>query len=373
MSMVSTQAISLSESEKKVLGLIFHHHQLTQASLTELTGLTQQSVSRVVHQLLADGLLLEGEKISTGKRGYPSTSFRLNANFGYSLGIALMADCVVLTVLDFAGEAVCERRTTEAVSSRARTLTWLQQQVTELRASELAGAPLLGAGVGITGAHVGDGVSFNPPFALEEWFGVDVAAAIGEVLQLPVWAENDGKVAALGEARTGVGRWARSFAYFYLATGVGGGVVLDGKLWRGANGNAGEFAGGLPPNIFPFPNLELLRLLVAQEGYVFASVDAMLQQYDPRWSANQEWVHRVRDSLSIMASNATAILDLDAIVLGGRIPRELAELAIPAVQLFDQKRRAVDRPTAQIVAAEAAGESTSFGAAILPLQQQFFS
>lgn len=373
MSMASTRAISLSESEKKVLGLIFHHHQLTQASLTELTGLTQQSVSRVVHRLLADGLLLEGEKISTGKRGYPSTSFRLNAAFGYSLGVALMADCVVLTVLDFAGEAVCERRTSEAVSSRTQTLTWLQQQVTQLRSTVLTEAPLLGAGVGITGAHVGDGVSFNPPFALEEWFGVNVAEVVADVLQLPVWAENDGKVAALGEARTGVGRWASSFAYFYLATGVGGGVVLDGKLWRGVNGNAGEFAGGLPPNIFPFPNLELLRLLVAQEGQVFGSVDAMLQQYDPSWSANQEWVHRVRDSLSIMASNATAILDLDAIVLGGRIPRELAELAIPAVQLFDQKRRAVDRPTARIVAAEAAGESTSFGAAILPLQQQFFS
>ncbi|GAY22797.1 hypothetical protein SFOMI_3359 [Sphingobium fuliginis] len=51
--------------------------------------------------------------------------------------------------------------------------------------------------------------------------------------------------------------------------------MLNGDLWRGRYGNAGEFAGGLPPNIYPFPNLELLRVLAARDGVSFETVDEL--------------------------------------------------------------------------------------------------
>src|SRR3546814_3544128 len=119
----------------------------------------------------------------------------------------------------------------------------------------------------------------------------------------------------------GVGRWAPSFAYLYLSSGVGGGLMLNGDLWRGRYGNAGEFAGGLPPNIYPFPNLELLRVLAARDGISFETVDELVSNYDPSWQAIDEWISRVNDSVSIIISNATAILDPDAIVMGSLIPR----------------------------------------------------
>lgn len=149
--------------------------------------------------------------------------------------------------------------------------------------------------------------------------------------------------------------------------------MLNGEVWRGRHGNAGEFAGGLPTNIYPFPTLELLRQLTAKQGRNFETVSELVANYDDTWPSINDWLARVRDSFSIIASNATAILDLDAVVFGGLIPKSLAERVIGAIELYDQKRRMVPRPVAKLVPAEAPGNAAAFGAALLPLENAFFA
>lgn len=364
----------LTTSEKMLLGLLFRNGALTQAQLSDITGLTQQSASRLVSGLIDRGIVQEGDKVPSGKRGYPSATVRLRRDHCYSVGISIMADAVGATLVDFSGTIVEERLQGLPAMSVSRVLTWLEASLTEMIAAHVPdGAPVVGGGVGISGSHIAEGPGFNTPFSLEEWAARDLSEILSEPLGLPVWSDNDGNVAALGESMIGVGRWAQSFAYVYIATGVGGGLVLNGEVWRGRHGNAGEFAGGLPPNIYPFPNLELLRQLVVRDGGEFETVHALVQGFDPTWPAIDEWITRVRDSLSIIVSNATAILDLDAVVFGGRIPRALSERVIAHLDLFDQKRRGVHRPMAKIVPAQAEGNATALGAAILPLQETFFS
>ncbi|MFV3131237.1 ROK family protein [Niveispirillum sp. KHB5.9] len=98
---------------------------------------------------------------------------------------------------------------------------------------------------------MGEGVGFNTSHSLEEWSNIDVIGLFQERFSLPIFTDNDGNVAVLGESLVGIGRWAHSFAYLYIASGVG--VVLDGEVWRGRHGNAGGFAGDLPANIYPTP------------------------------------------------------------------------------------------------------------------------
>jgi glucokinase len=71
--------------------------------------------------------------------------------------------------------------------------------------------------------------------------GLEMGAPAAELLGIPVWLENDASAAALGEHRFGAGREYRHFAHLTLGTGIGGGLVLDGRLYRGARGFAGEF------------------------------------------------------------------------------------------------------------------------------------
>lgn len=371
----NSKDITLTESEREVLGLAFRREAMTQGQIAEVTGLTQQSASRIVKRLEQAGLLVEGEKVATGKRGYPSANFSLNPDAAYAFGLSLSHEGVALSLVNFAGELITEDRHDFSSMDQRTVLDWLALRVPALTEAHLSGEfTIAGLGVAVAGSHIGhgEGAGYNTPYELEAWAGVDIAGIISNHLGLPVWTDNNGNLAAFAEAKVGVGRRVDSFAYLYISSGVGGGVVLDGELWRGKYGNAGEFAGGLPPNIYPFPNLELLRQLAVGHGENLPSVSMLIRRFDPRWRANEEWIARVRDSVSIIASNATAILDVDLIVLGGHIPRELAEMLIPRIDLYDQQRRAVARPKARIVPAETVGDAAALGAAILPFQQVYF-
>ena len=370
----SVQIKSLTTSEKRLLGILFKSAPLTQSAIADATGLTQQSASRLALGLLERGFLVEGEKVATGRRGYPSATFLTAANAAYSVGVSIKADAVDLALMDFTGRVAFEKRQGFVTMPVASVIEWINAAIGEgCRKCSVERSAVVGAGVGVTGSHMAEG-GYNTPYSLEEWAGRDIAGLLEPGLGMSVWSDNDGNVAALGENMIGVGKWAKSFAYFYLATGVGGGVILDGELWVGRMGNAGEFAGGLPPNIYPFPNLELLRHLVVKEGLAdLPNVNALVEGFDPSWPVIEDWIARVRESVSIMASNATAILDLDAIVLGGLMPRPLAERLIPHIQLYDQRRRSIDRPMAKIVPAEAQGDAAAIGAALLPFQHIFFA
>ncbi|HET7026453.1 MAG TPA: ROK family protein, partial [Candidatus Limnocylindrales bacterium] len=99
--------------------------------------------------------------------------------------------------------------------------------------------------IGIVGIGIGGpldperGIIQSPP-NLPGWDEVPLAAIVRRALDRPVYVENDASAAALAEAWWGSGRGCRSFIYMTISTGIGGGIVLDGRLERGANGNAGE-------------------------------------------------------------------------------------------------------------------------------------
>jgi len=97
-----------------------------------------------------------------------------------------------------------------------------------------------GIGIGMPGIVVPGGgvVRYPPNFA--DWKEVDVAAKIQKTFGLPVIVENDANAAAIGEAKHGVGRTYRNFLFVIWGSGVGGGIILDRKLYRGPHGGAGE-------------------------------------------------------------------------------------------------------------------------------------
>jgi len=75
---------------------------------------------------------------------------------------------------------------------------------------------------------------------LPGWKDVPLVQLISDRLALPVWLENDANAAALGESRFGAGKGAQHMLYMTISTGVGGGIIVDGKLYRGTRGAAGE-------------------------------------------------------------------------------------------------------------------------------------
>src|SRR5262249_39340028 len=124
------------------------------------------------------------------------------------------------------------RNWTEALRTPRRVVEWATDQT--LRLSD--GGPLDGVGVGAPGpTDPVRGVLVNPP-NLAGWKNVPLAAMLRELIDCPVYLENDANLAGLGEFHQGAGRGTRTMVYVTWSTGVGAGLILDGRLFSGAHG-----------------------------------------------------------------------------------------------------------------------------------------
>jgi len=149
-------------------------------------------------------------------------------------------------------------------------------------------------------------------------------------------------------------------------------VVIDGAVLRGAHGNAGEFAGMLPGPGLERGTLELLRQMLSEDGVVLADVSALVAAYDPSWPTIERWIARAAPGLSLIVSAITAIFDPQAVVFGGRLPRDLALRLIPQLRIDNQPRRGQVRPLPVLLPAAAMADASAVGAATLPLKACYF-
>ncbi len=96
-------------------------------------------------------------------------------------------------------------------------------------------------GIGVPGPiDFKSGIVIEPP-NLPGWKRVNLKADLSNEFKVPVIIDNDANCAALGEALFGAGQKANNFIYITVSTGIGGGIIIDRKIYRGANGSAGEF------------------------------------------------------------------------------------------------------------------------------------
>jgi len=364
----------VSEREMVILGLTLRTRGLTQPEIMRETGLPQQSVSRLVKALIDRGMLREERRVSKKRRGQPSMFVTIAPDFAYTFGVAMMTDALSVVLVDFAGNVIKEELFDMPNMSQRSVLEKLDEVFADIRDThDIDETKIFGIGVGISGYTFGNGARFNTPRQLDEWALVEIDEIFFAHFELPIWVENDGNAAAIGESLVGVGRKYQNFAYLYIAAGIGGGIINNHQLLRGCNGNAGEIGLILPSQIYPHPNIEFLRQLITRNGIEVDSLTDMLNKFDKNWPGVEDWISRTRDSLSLIASALAAILDPQAIVLGGRIPRELARKMIPHIEIYDHYRRSEPRPLPRISLAESPGDACSIGAATLPFKQFFFS
>lgn len=131
------------------------------------------------------------------------------------------------------------RRATPAAEGSEAVLATMREMATELFAEAPAPLQIAGLGLGLPGPIDTDRgfCLFSPNLG---WRNLDVASSFRQAFDLPVLLDNDVNVATLGEAWVGAGRDFRTFICLTLGTGIGSGVILDGRLWRGPGWSAGE-------------------------------------------------------------------------------------------------------------------------------------
>ncbi|MFF7654447.1 ROK family protein [Streptomyces sp. NPDC007983] len=332
---------------------------VSRLELADRTGLTPQAVSKITARLRAERLAAEaGRRASTG--GKPRTVLRLVPDARHAIGLHLDRDELTAVLVDLAGTPVALRTARFDFGAEAeRALTAAASEVKALIADAGGGGPaaagLLGVGVAAPGPlDHGSGV-LHRVTGFPQWDGLPLRDALARLLGLPVVLDKDTNAAALGlAARAAVP--VDSFAYLHLGTGLGAGLVIDGGVYRGARTDAGEFGHQVVQLDGPrcgcgnYGCLEALCLAAVARGA-------------------QEQAARL---LGVGAANLVRLLDIDRVLLGGRIALAAPESyvrGVAAVLAEDAAR--TNRPTVPVDVVRGGTRAVVEGAAQLVLAPLF--
>jgi len=359
---------ALTSRARVMLGLIRRHGTVPRATLMRDTGLSGTAVFRATEELAAAGLVRIGDTVAAG-RGAPSATVHIVPDAAFSLGLSVMTDRADILLIDLAGQIRARRELTtpgmtrEAILSAAASFA--EQALAEADANR---DRLCGIGVAVAGYFVEPDM-LNPSEEIGEWGLVDLRQAVGQRLGMPCEVENIASAAAVGERLLGVGAGFDSFCYVNIAAGFGAGLVLDGRLWRGQHGNAGEIAGLFPLSGRTTPNLTDLRMTLDRHGVATNSIADLIARFDPDWPGVAAWLTAHRAGFDYFFNAVRFMLDCEAIIVGGRIPRQLAQAIVADVHWPEETlpaRQGRRAPPTRLVVADLEPEcSAPLGAASL--------
>ncbi|MFG2639784.1 ROK family protein [Streptomyces sp. NPDC048370] len=385
-----------------VLRTVHDAGETTRAAVAAHVGLTRAAVSSLVEQLLEQGFLVESGKTFSGQAGRPGTVLKPADTGPAGLGVEINVDYVSVCVVDLAG---ADRvRVTEPLDNRAAEPAEVLARAAGLAAEALRSAAerdLRPAGVRLAlPGLVSYGTVHQAPNL--GWNRVPADRLFGEALtalragrtgtpgmtgapgtagapspELPVASDNEANAAALAELWFGALAEVRSFLYLTGEIGVGGAIVVDGELLRGAHGFAGEI-GHLPVDadgpLCRCGSRGCLEQYAGQSALLRGSGAAGVEELaraadagEPRAVAAVEEAGRM---LGLALSGAVNLLDPEAVVLGGIYPRLMARLG-PAVDA-ELARRVVSglwTPAAGRLRAASPATPASRGAAAYVIRQ----
>jgi glucokinase-like ROK family protein len=237
---VATQTRTAVEPDGLVaiLDHVRAHGASSRAELAAATGLGRSVLTQRVDALLDYGLLAEDRVgVSTGGRAPRLLRFRADA--GHVLVADLGATSTDVALADLAGGIVVHKQEETDIAAGPDAVLARVDALFDECVAEAGAGSLWGIGIGVPGpVEFETGRPSSPPI-MPGWDGYDVRGRFA-ARGAPVWVDNDVNVMALGELTAGCGRGVDDFVFVKIGTGIGAGIVVDGRIHRGAKGSAGD-------------------------------------------------------------------------------------------------------------------------------------
>jgi predicted NBD/HSP70 family sugar kinase len=219
---------------------------ISRAEIARQTGLSRSTVSSLIADLQAAGLVTEraadGLAPVGPQGGRPPVLVGLDSSAGAVLGIDFGHRHLRVAVADLSYAVLAETFVEVEVDTQAAEAldTAAQLAAEVLEEAGVEHGHVLGAGMGLPGPIDRTTGVLRSHVILPGWVGLDPAAELERRLRVPVHVDNDANVGALGESTFGAGRGTGVLVYLRLSAGIGAGLVFNGRPFRGARGIAGE-------------------------------------------------------------------------------------------------------------------------------------
>jgi predicted NBD/HSP70 family sugar kinase len=242
----ATRLKTLAGNQRRLADALRTLGPSTRADLAAATGLSRATISTTLGDLAQLGLVIEpgGTTPAGPTGGRPASVVQLSPAAGVAIGIDIGRRHLNVAISDLAHTVLTERglklepaeeHSAPRMLDRAATLV---HEI--LAATHRTLDDVIGVGLGIPAPVVTSTGLIGASNILPQWSGLRPADEFTRRLNIPVCVENDANLGALAEHLWGAGRTSKSLVYLKLATGIGGGMVIDGRLFRGVSGTAGE-------------------------------------------------------------------------------------------------------------------------------------
>lgn len=375
----TNQAGMREQNERLALSLVRRHGALAKSEIARMTGLSAQTVSVIMRHLEADHLLRRGTP-QRGRVGQPLVPLLLDPDGAYFIGTKVGRRSLDFALVDFTGGIRHRSRVTYSYPSPQETFDWLIDQVAEVNtllgphAERIAG---LGLAMPYELWNWAEEIEASD-LAREAWRRTDVRALLAERLPYPVYLQNDATAACGAELAFGGYVDLLDFVYFYVGTFIGGGLVLSGGLYAGRTGNAAALgsmpvpdAAGGSAQLIDQASLILLERRLRAAGL---PVDPL---YDPEgdWEGFgahlDAWIACAARSIAHATAAASAVIDFQAAVVDGALPRPVLERLILGIDEEMHKLDLSGLIPPQILPGSLGPIARALGGASLPLFDRY--
>ncbi|GLS21906.1 transcriptional regulator [Labrys miyagiensis] len=313
-----------------VLRAIHWDAPISRVEIARKTGLTKQTIARIVDRLLDEGLIMEARR-RHGLRGQPAIELEINPEGCYSIGVHIDRDHLTILAVDAIGTVRGRVHHEKRAILPAEFVELTGEAISYFRRSKLIDeARLSGIGLAIPD-WLGEIPFLGMPDNYSQWTNFDVRTALANFTACPIFIDNESNAAAVAELDYGLGAESRDFFYISINALLGGGLVLDGVRHRGAMGLSGEI-GWMPVITDDGPAPRKITLL----GQVFALLwlYEYLRQHDVHVSKPQDllaldargralvsaWLKQMSIHIADAVVHIGLIVDPDAVLVGGRLP-----------------------------------------------------
>jgi len=344
-------------NERLALTLLRRHGELAKADISRLSGLSAQAMTVLIRGLEADELVLRGEP-RRGKVGQPSVPYRIDPDGAFSVGVKIGRRSADVVLVDFLGNV----RAIATLTAEQRTR-------------------VVGAGVAMPfriwewPAELG-----APGKQLDAWRDVDFGKQLSDATGIDVSVHNDGTSACGAELAFGSGDLYQDFVYYFVATFIGGGIVLNRTLYPGRTGNAATLGtmvfthdDGSTTQLLHHASVLSLEQTLAEQG---ASLDGIKWQSAATWKRHKAevdaWLDSVSYYLAVAIGSACSIVDFEAAIIDGVFPDDIkADLVARVIANIDRMGiKGVSQPA--VVGGRIGQQARVIGGASRPIMDRYF-
>ncbi|WP_317186578.1 ROK family transcriptional regulator [Devosia sp. BK] len=364
-------------NERAVLTVVGFNPGLSNAEIARMSGLAPQTVSAILNDIEAVGLIVRGE-VLRGRRGQPATPIFLRAEGSFGIGVELSwghADIVAINLhaKPLAHRHLCYEEPDFAALPR-KIADAIAEMVRDWPAAQRERLTDIGIGLPSTIDENRVPEDDNVPSALRVAF----AAELEQLTGLPVMLFNDGNAACWAELVARPAPRPETFIYLLVSTFLGAGLIGEGRLWQGPSGYSADLGAmlvaqpdGIPMPANAFASVTSLVERAQEAGITLKAGDNADWDWDALEPVLKAWLRQSAKVLALVIYNANAVVEGRLAVIDTILPPQITErlsrMVLEEFALLPQRR------SVEIVPGTIGRLAPALGAAELPLYHRYFS